>query len=228
MKLTEQTLNVLRNFAGIHPNMYFLKGTEQKTVAEARNIFCTATTDVEFPRDFGIYDLNEFLSVLNLMEVPVLEFDDKYVTISDEKQPSARVTYFYTNPDNLTYPQKSIKMPPTEVNFTLKSEHITNLKSAAAALNVDELMISSSDGQIKLMVTDTDNLTSNNYSIDIDGEYPEGSTFQFKIDIKNLRKLWPANYKVSISSKLVSEFEAEGDLEMVYFLALEKDSKYEE
>ena len=67
MELNEGTLQVLKNFSGINQNLLIRSGNTIKTISEARNVLATAIVDQEFPNDFGIYDLNEFISVLSLV-----------------------------------------------------------------------------------------------------------------------------------------------------------------
>ena len=59
MELSENTLQVLKNFSNINQNLMIRSGKTVKTISEARNVLSTAVVDVEFPQDFGIYDLNE-------------------------------------------------------------------------------------------------------------------------------------------------------------------------
>ena len=77
MKLSNDTLNVLKNFASINPNLVFKPGQKLKTISEAKTILASADIVEDFPVEFGVYDLNEFLSVYNLIEDPELEFEDK-------------------------------------------------------------------------------------------------------------------------------------------------------
>ena len=68
MELSENTLQVLRNFSGINQNILIKSGSNLKTISEARNVVATAEVTEEFTKDFGIYDLNEFIGVMGLVE----------------------------------------------------------------------------------------------------------------------------------------------------------------
>ena len=83
MELSENTLEVLKNYSSINQNVMIKQGNTIRTITEARNVLSTAVVDVEFPKDFGIYDLNEFIGALSLVDKPTLTFADEYVTISD-------------------------------------------------------------------------------------------------------------------------------------------------
>jgi len=70
MELSDRTLSVLKNFANINSNIVFREGNDLKTISVAKNILAKATLDEAVPQEFGIYDLNEFLNVLSLVENP--------------------------------------------------------------------------------------------------------------------------------------------------------------
>ena len=222
MQLNENAMQVLKNFATINPNIVIEQGNIIRTLSEGKNIFGKAIVDLDFPVKFGIYDLNEFLNVLGLVDEHSLTFNDKYVVVNDNVGLS-KVKYFFTDTDYLTTSNKDIAMPSTEVKFNLTNDTLNKLKRAASALGHDVVSIRPNNGAISLTVFDKDNPTSNSFTIDVDGSY-EGSDFDFIITISNL-KLIPKDYQVEISSKLISHFiNKESNVE--YWVALEKSSKY--
>jgi hypothetical protein len=123
----------------------------------------------------------------------------------------------------LTTPQKDISMPESEVKFTLDNDTLNKLKRAASALGHGEVSISGKDGVLSLSVVDSQNSTSNAFSIDIDGDFGD-ATFNFVLSISNL-KILPGDYEVNISSKLISNF-SHKELDVQYWIALEKTSNY--
>ena len=224
MELSENTLQILKNYAGINSNIVFNEGNNIQTISEAKNVLSAASTVEDFPQDFGIYDLNEFLNVLGLVDVPNLSFEKDYVLISDSSGRS-KVKYFFSDPDMLTSPSKKIVMPQCEVQFTLDANTLSRIKRAAAALGHDEVSITPGNGHLTLSVVDSKNATSNTFAIDIAGNYP-ADPFNFVISISNL-KIIPGDYSVAISSKLISEF-SNNELGVSYWIALEKSSTYGE
>ena len=224
MELSENTLQILKNYAGINSNIVFNEGNNIQTISEAKNVLSAASTVEDFPQDFGIYDLNEFLNVLGLVDVPNLSFEKDYVLISDSSGRS-KVKYFFSDPDMLTSPSKKIVMPKCEVQFNLDANTLSRIKRAAAALGHDEVSITPGNGHLTLSVVDSKNATSNTFAIDIAGNYPE-DPFNFVISISNL-KIIPGDYHVAISSKLISEF-SNNELGVSYWIALEKSSTYGE
>ncbi len=223
MELNESTLQVLKNFSGINQNIMINQGNVLKTISEARTVLAKATLKETFDNNFGIYDLNEFIGVLSLVDTPRLKFEDGYVNVGDSTGRS-KVKYFFSSADNLTTPQKDINMPEADVKFTLDNDTLNKLKRAASALGHSELSISGKDGILSLSVVDSQNLTSNSYSIDIDGEFKSDEVFNFILNIGNL-KILPGDYEVEISSKLITQFKNK-DIDVTYWIALEKTSKF--
>lgn len=222
MELTAKTLDVLKNYASINSNIVIEKGAVVKTVSEAKNVLSSATLDTEFPRGFGIYDLNEFLSTLSLLDSPRITFDESYALISDGSGRS-RIKYHYTNPDILTSPKKDIIMPECEVKFTLDRDTLSRVKRAASVLGHTEMSVANQDGVLVLSVIDNNDKTSNAFSIDVDGTFGD-EAFNFVFNISNL-KMVEGDYDVGISSKLISHFvNKESGIE--YWVALEKTSTY--
>jgi hypothetical protein len=224
MELTEKTLTVLKNYATINPNVVINNGNVIKTISEAKNVLSSAEVDVEFPKQVGIYDLSEFLSVLSLVDSPRLSFEDNNFLISDGSG-RTRIKYFYSDIDMLTVPSKDIVMPECEVTFSLDRETLTRVKRAASVLGHTEMSLSVVNDVLQLSVIDQNDKTSNVFSIDVDGEYKD-SNFNFVFNIANL-KMVDDDYRVDISSKLISHFvnEISG---IQYWVALEKTSTYGE
>jgi len=222
MELSEKTLEVLKNYASINSNIVIEAGNTVKTVAEAKNVLSSSILEDEFPRTFGVYDLNEFLRTLGLVDSPRVFFEDNFVSISDSTGRS-RIKYHYSDPENLTKPNKAIIMPEPEVKFTLDRDTLAKIKRAASVLGHSEMTISVENNVIVLSVIDTNDKTSNAFSIDVNGTFVD-SNFNFVINISNL-KMIDGDYEVAISSKLISHFvNKESNIE--YWVALEKTSTY--
>ena len=223
MELNDGTLQVLKNFSGINQNILIKQGNKLKTISEARTMLASAVVTEEFPKEFGIYDLNEFIGVLGLVDTPRLKFEEDYVTVGDSTGRS-KVKYFFSAEETLTTPQKDITMPEADVKFVLTNETLNKVKRAAAALGHEEVSISNKNNVLSLSVVDTKNTTSNTFSIDIDGEFDKASKFNFVLNIGNL-KILPGDYDIEISSKLISQF-THKDQKVQYWIALEKTSTY--
>jgi hypothetical protein len=194
------------------------------TISEAKNILAEATVPETFDSIVGIYDLQEFLNVLGLVDKPSVKFGDASMYIGGHGG-RALVEYYYADPEILTTPTKPITMPAEDVWFSLDESTVNGLKRAASIFGHNQLVIEPDDGSIKLSVVDPENATANKYSILVDGGYNEDK-FKFVLNITNLRMI-PDTYQVKISSKLISEFTGE-NTNTTYWIALEKTSTYGE
>jgi hypothetical protein len=225
MKLTENTLNVLNNYATINPNIVIKQGNVLETVSGAKNIMATATVDTTFPSDFGIYDLNEFINAIDMIDNPefLYENGNKSVIIRSEDKTQS-IKYFFSKPEILVSPSKPIDMPVCELEFELKETDINNIKRAAATFRSDTLVVTPDNGELVLSVTDIEDKTSNSYSIRVSpSKYPEND-FRFVFQISNF-KFISGDLDVRISSKLIGEF-AIKNTESKYWVALEKSSTF--
>ena len=222
MKLTTETISVLKNFSTINNNLRVKAGSSLSTISAVKNIIAKAEITEKFPNDFAIYDLNEFLSDLSLFGKPDLEFNDDnkpgFVIITEEGT-SDSLQYWFSAPEVVTKPSKDISMPSTELKFNLSSETLDRITKAAAVVGVPDMLLS--DG--KLMVTDKKNSTANVFktSIDVDDVDAE---YKFWFKVENL-KLMPGAYDVEVSSKKISHFTST-KLGVQYWIALEPESSY--
>ena len=120
MKLSESTLSLLKNFSTINQSILFKQGNRLRTISVMKNILAEATIGEDLPKDFGIYDLNQFLNGLALHNNPELDFEDEsYVII---KEGRSRSKYFFADPNVIiTPPEKSIDLPSEDVTFQLST-----------------------------------------------------------------------------------------------------------
>ena len=220
MKLTDNTLNILKNFAGINNSILVKQGNKLRTISMAKNILAEADISEEFPRDFAIYDLNQFLNGLSLHQDPDLDFnEDTYLSIKEGKR---RVKYFFADPNVITAPpEKDITLPTKDVCFQLDSASLEKLVKAAQVYQLPDLSAIGEAGVIKLVVRDKKNDTSNEYAIVV-GETDSEFTFNFKVE--NI-KIIPGAYDVVVSSKLLSQF-SNTKHDLKYYIALEPDSTF--
>jgi hypothetical protein len=202
MKLSDNTLTILKNFAGINNSILVKQGTKLRTISVAKNILAEAEITEDFPREFAVYDLNQFLNGLSLHKDPDLDFtDDSHITIREGKR---RVKYFYA-----------------DVCFQLDSVTLEKLVKASAVYQLPDLCAVGEAGVIRLVVRDKKNDTSNEYSITV-GETDKEFTFNFKVE--NI-KIIPGAYDVVVSEKLLSQF-TNSFYNLKYYIALEPDSVF--
>jgi hypothetical protein len=224
MELSENTIQLLKNFASINSNIVIKPGSNISTISEAKNILASADVPEEFNQEIGIYDLNEFLGVLGLVDTPRLKLNEDHAVIGDSTGRS-KIRYFFADKEMLTSPSKPVNMPVADVKFHLDNDTLNRIKRAASALGHNELSITPNNGSVTLTVTSTDNSTANSFSIDVTGE-SQADKYNFIFNISNLKML-SGNYDVEISSKLISQFK-NTNTSLKYWIALEKNSKYGE
>jgi hypothetical protein len=218
MKLSTDTISVLKNFSTINANLMVKAGSSLSTMSAMKNIVAKADVTEEFPSDFAIYDLNEFLSALSLFGKPDLEFNNDFVIITEEGT-SKSLKYWFSDPSVVTTPSKEISMPSTELTFNLSSDTLNEITKAAAVIGVPDMALAGG----KLMVTDKKNSTANAYETSLDvGNVEADYKFWFKVE--NL-KVMPGAYDVEVSSKKISHF-TNTKLGVQYWIALEPESSY--
>lgn len=222
MEISANTVNILKNFASINSNIVIKPGQKLMTISEAKNILAEAAIPEKFSTLIGIYDLQEFLNVLNLVDTPRIQLDQSYMHVSSQSGREV-VKYYYADTEMLTTPNKPIVMPEEDVWFNLDVNTLNSIKRAAGIFSHGELMIEPSEGCVKLSVVDPENASANTYSVEVDGDYKDES-FKYILNIANLRMV-SDDYKVKISKKLISQFTNEAG-NLTYWIALEKSSKH--
>ena len=221
MKLSDKTLSVLKIFSTINQSILFKQGSKLRTISVMKNILAEATVTEEIPKDFGIYDLNQFLNGLSLHQSPELDFvNDGHVVIKEGRM---RSKYFFADPNVIiTPPDKAIDLPSEDVSFELSTDQLDKLLKAAAIYQLPDLAVVGGSGVVKILVRDKKNDTSNDFSVTV-GETDKQFSFNFKVE--NI-KILPGTYDVSVSSKLLSRFTSKNQ-DLTYFIALEPDSTFE-
>jgi len=214
--LSQSTLQILKNFATINNGIIIKKGNTLRTISNAENILAAANVEESFPQTFAIYDLNQFLAGLSLFDNPSLVFDNAdYVTIKDGR---SRVKYYFSDPEITlkTAPDKSVKYPGSDIQFTLSATNIAAIQKATGIYKLPDLNISS-DEEIVLSVRDNEVSTSNTYDIIVPGTF-EG-THSLDLKVENIRLL-QGDYQVGVSKHHISEWK-HLNFDLTYYIALE-------
>jgi len=219
MKISNETRDVLKNFSTINSGIRVKTGNKLETISNMKNILAVATVSEEFPKDFSIYNLPEFLGATSLLEDPDFNFGDSSLSIADT---TSKMDYFYASEGMVVAPEKMITMPSSEVSFTITSTLLTDLQKASSVLGVNDLVLESDGTAVTLTVKDKKNATSNTFSRTV--AEGNGDKYQMNFKIENL-KILTGNYEVQVSSKGISHFK-NTDVEVEYFIALEPDSSY--
>ena len=220
MKLSDKTLSLLKNFSTINQSILFKQGNKLRTISVMKNILAEANISEEIPKDFGIYDLSQFLNGLSLHQSPELDFENAgHVVIKEGRM---RSKYFFADPNVIiTPPEKAIDLPSEDVSFELRTEQLDKLLKAAGIYQLPDLAVVGGEGVVKIVVRDKKNDTSNEFAVVV-GETDKEFSFNFKVE--NI-KILPGTYDVIVSQKLLSRFVSKNH-DLTYYIALEPDSTF--
>ncbi len=219
MKLSSETIDVLKNFSTVNQNLLVKEGTKLRTMSTMKNILAESEVKETFPADFGIYDLSEFLGVLTLVDTPELKFDnDSYLTVNGGQ---TKIKYFYSDPSILTTPPEVFNVPELGANITIKERILRDILKASAVMQLPDIIIRSENSKtIVLEATDIKNSTSNNYTLDLDLTR-DGPEFNYHFKAENL-KMITGDYELSGSREAgVSQWVGS---KASYWIAMEQQS----
>jgi len=220
MKLSENTVNVLRNFATINQGLVFKSGSTLRTVSKQQNVLAKATVTESFDKNFAIYDLNRFLAVLSSMNDPDLTVGTGNVKIASG---TSKTTYGLSDETMVvSAPDNDIAVQNAEVKFTLTKDSLAQVLKLSGVLGLPNIAVRGNRKKISIAALDVKNNDSDVFSVDVGDTSAE---FQFIFVTENF-KMIPGDYEVQISSKGVSHFKSKKD-PLEYWIATEVGSKYE-
>lgn len=221
MKLSKETLALLKNYSSINSHLLFKEGNKLATISAQKNVMASATVAEHFDKDFAIYDLVEFLGALSLFEDPDLTFSEKFVTIKDGKN---SIKYFAADASNITAPPaKQIALPSEDVTFHLSAATFQLIQRTASVLHSSDVSIVGDGSTMKIVVGDKKNAASNCYESAVG---TTDKTFKVNLKVENL-KMIHGDYDVAVSSKKISRFKATGNGDLTYYVAVEADTSFE-
>tara|TARA_B100001113_G_C20864499_1_gene515543 strand:- start:38 stop:712 length:675 start_codon:yes stop_codon:yes gene_type:complete len=221
MKLSEKTISLLENFSSINQSILVKKGSKLRTISVMKNILAEADVDENFERDFGVYDLPQFLNGINLMNDPDLDLkNETYMIIRDGK--STKVKFAFADPEVIiSPPEKGITLPSTDVAFQLDAIQLQKLHKASSVYQLPDLSVVGNGKEVTLVVSDRKNDNSNEFSLVV-GRTDQ--VFELNFKMENI-KVIPGAYEVAISKKQLAKF-TNHNYNLRYFIALEPDSTY--
>lgn len=218
MKLSKQTLEILKNFSTINTNLLIREGKKISTISASKVIMAEFEGEDEFEEQVAFSNLQEFLGAYSTFSGPEMTLDKKFLTIQEG---SRKLRYVYANEDVLIVPQKSITMPASDVTINLTAETISKIQKFGAILNVDDLAIVGDGKTISIKILDKKNPTANTFEIDLEVETTK--TFNVYFKVENLR-LYVADYTVELVKK-ISKWSATG-IKLTVYIAVESDSTF--
>ena len=221
LKLSKDTVAVLKNFNQINPMIYFRKGNEISTISSTKTVVANYVCPENFKSDFGIYRLDKLLSILSFFDEPEVIIGDKNITIKDNSQ-AAKIAF--GDPSVLEYPKKLPTLTTVDAEFDVTAAEISDVIKASSVMELPFIAFESDSKKVSLKAMDYKNPNSDTYTIDLQEQAGQdiGDGFTAIFNITNL-KMIPADYRVKISAKGISEFSND---KMTYWIAVEKDSSF--
>ena len=116
-------------------------------------------------------------------------------------------------------PEKNVNFPGADLQFNLSADDLIALQKASAVYSLPDLTFFSEEGsnEIKLILRDKENDTSNTYDLTVAG--CSTGTYSLDLKIENIRVL-PGDYTVKVSKHLISEW-TNVNVDLTYYIALE-------
>ena len=218
MKISNDTLSILKNFASINTNILFRKGNTLATVSSGKNIFARASVSETFEREIPIYDLNGLLGQLTLMEDTDVLFGEESVTATKDNR---FFEYFYTAPELVTAaPEEEIQVDDF-FSFDLSVDDLNFIQKAAGITAAPMLSILGDGKNVTLTLDDPATPKTNNFKQVVAST---DKTFKAHLQIENFKVL-SGNYRVSLSEKKVLHL-INTDIDVKYWLALHSSSEF--
>ena len=219
MKISKETISILKNFSNINGCIELKKGCKLRTAHPQKTILAEAEIEEELPQDFAIYDLNQFLSIEDILDSPDFDFLGNFVRIKDSS--NRVINYLAADRDTLQGlpPQKIIDIPKFDITIDLNQNDLQTLRKSAAVLDLNAISIKGSGEGVKLLSFCTSKKDGNVFELDTNVE--SSATFEYIIRSDNL-KILDGNYRVSLSER--ASFFENKDRNLTYWIAVEQDS----
>ena len=221
MKLSNETVAIIKNFSGINQGIEFRKGNVLSTISAGKTVLAKATLKEDIPEDFCIYDLNKFLNVQNFYKDGTLEVVGADVIF---KATNNKYNYRTTAKSMIvTPPDKDLKLKSVDLSFTLSDTNYALLMKAVAMSNSPNIAIVSDGEKINVVANDVKDDSHDVFTMEV-GE-GNGKSYNIVFKTENI-KMVPGNYEVEISFSGLSHFKNTNGL-IQYWVAFEaKESKY--
>jgi hypothetical protein len=221
MKLSKETIDILKAFAAINTNLIIKPGKKFATKGPAGDIFAEYEGNDEFDTQISVFNLNELLGVIGSFSDPDISLSDKSMTIKEGK---SKVTYVYADESILTVPDRNItiNMPPAEVKFNLTEDDLNSTKKMAGILSVEDVAFIGDGNKIIARVFDEKNPSGNSFDIDLGAKTKDNFNILIKVD---KMKLPAGSYKVEISSKRIAKF-THDKIKLTVYIATESTSTF--
>jgi hypothetical protein len=215
MKLTAETIAILKNYATINQNIQFKEGNELQTISPQKNILTKAEISETIPKTFAIYDLNRLLGALSRLNDPDLSIGKDQLTAGNLKYTFAEAAML------VLPPEKKLDFPNPEIEFEMSKNDFESCVGMAQVLSLPELIVEGDGTTITLVAIDTSLPSTDRFPVKVGTTDKE---FKMVFKIENM-KLLSGDYRVQISSKGIGKFDNKNS-KIEYWIATEQNSNY--
>lgn len=215
MKLSDNTVAILKNYSTINSGIVVKPGNTLRTISANKAILAEAEVEETFPHEFGIYDLNKSLALLSMNkggnEVEILQDFLVFKSLGTIRQRFTATNLI------LSPPNRNITVPAYEVSFELSADTLNWIFNVASILKCPNVVFTNDDGKIAVTAMDVKGEIVDDAKVVLDAE--TDCKFQATLKIENL-KIINDSYKVDISSAGVCKFYNEAK-KLTYWVAIE-------
>lgn len=233
MKLSSETLNILKNFSEINQGIWIEQGNILAITSKDKHILGVAEVEDSFPTAFGIYDLSKLLAIISMYkDMPNLEFDDHHMIVSGLNGRS-KIKYRFCSEDMIILPPRKFKLKSEDITFTLNEEDYIWLSNAAKILQSPNIAINSDGESISLVAYDLKDDSAHNDTLEIEDK-GNGIKYNIVLDFNMWNKILTGSYDVTVSAKFLNDKTAMGAAKFThrlkkleYVILLHKESRYD-
>ena len=217
MKLSEDTVNILKNFSSINQSLQVKPGNTLKTISPLKTVFVEATVNETFPKEVAVYDLNKLLAKVSLYKEAELDFGDDKLHITTESRKKNDSISYCSPKVIVTPPEKSISIGEADCTFSVSEEDLEWMRKSAGISGSPNFVFESNGDTITFTATDVKDDAADQSTIDIGSG--NGTKFKVVMKVENF-KLIDGSYDVSVAKKGLAQFKNK-KIAITYFIAIE-------
>ena len=224
MKLSDNTIAVLKNFSTINQSLQFKNGKVLRTISPLKTIFVEATVEEDFTSTFCLFDLNKLLAKISLYKDAELGFETDRLTIATADKKKSDSIKYCSEKVIVTPPEKQIVLDDPDCEFSLSKEDLEWMRRSAGISGSPNFVFESDGSTITFMATDLKDDSSDQSRIEIG---TSDKKFRVAMKVENF-KMMDGSYDVAVSKKGLSRFKNK-DVDITYYIAIEAaNSKFGE
>ena len=217
MKLSEDTVNVLKNFSTINQSLQVKPGNVLKTISPLKTVFVEATVSETFPKEAAVYDLNKLLAKVSLYKEAELDFGEGKLHITTESRKKNDSISYCSPKVIVTPPEKPISIGEADCSFSLSQEDLDWMRKSAGISGSPNFVFESDGDTISFTATDVKDDAADQSTIEIGSG--NGTKFKVVMKVENF-KLMDGSYDIAIAKKGLAQFKNK-DAPIVYYIAIE-------